>query len=342
MQRGSTQPVNTFCIGFEEKGFDEAVYAKKIALHLGCHHTELYVTPQQAREVIPLLPQLYDEPFADASQIPTYLVSQLARRHVTVSLSGDGGDELFYGYGTYARLFKRWDRARRFPVRNRLIQQAILKLLGIVWRPGDKRLAAVKSLLSSRSDVDVHRFMVFISHNPSALVLGSQEPPTVLSESDRWPNIAGRENRIMALDVLSYLPDDVLAKVDRAAMACSLETRIPLLDHRIVEFAFRLPFDLKCRAGVRKWPLRQILFKYVPRALVERPKKGFSVPIAQWLRHELKEWMCDSLQSDTITKDGILDVNSVQDYMQEHVRGQYDHSEILWNLLMFQCWLHRG
>jgi asparagine synthase (glutamine-hydrolysing) len=342
MQKLSTQPVNTFCIGFQEKGFDEAVDAKRVAQYLGCNHTELYVTPRQARETVPVMPQLYDEPFADPSQLPTFLVSQLARKDVTVSLSGDGGDELFYGYRTYSLLSQRWKIARWTHIEGRLVQNAVLKLLQWIWKADQRRLAVARSLLVSHTDIDLYRSMVSIISDPCGLVPHSHEPATVLTAKGSWPNIASRQNRVMALDALSYLPDDVLVKVDRAAMACSLETRIPLLDHRIVEFAFRLPFDVKFHQGITKWPLRQILFKHVPPRLVERPKKGFSLPLAGWLRGELKEWMRDSLHHDTIREDGILDVGTVEGYLSEHLSGRWDHSEILWNLLMFQCWLRCG
>jgi asparagine synthase (glutamine-hydrolysing) len=341
MQKLSAKPVRTFCIGFEEQGYNEAAYAKRIAQHLGCQHTELYVTPRQTMDVIPSMPRLYDEPFADASQIPTFLLSRLAVRDVTVSLSGDGGDELFYGYGVYPLLFRRCRLARRINLANRSLQELALKLVRWVGRADQRRLAVVRSLLSSATFVEVYRSMVSVSPDPSALVLNSSEPATVFSRSE-LPNMSTRENTIMVLDALSYLPDDILVKVDRAAMACSLETRIPLLDHRIVEFAFRLPFQVKFRGGTAKWPLRQILYKYVPRDLVERPKKGFGIPIGRWLRHELREWAHDSLDDKTVREDGVLNVDRVRQYVREHMNGRQDHSEMLWALLMFQCWLHGG
>ena len=275
MQKLSPEPVNTFCIGFDEQGYDEAIYARQIARHLGCQHTELSVTPRQAMDVIPQMPQLYDEPFADSSQIPTFLVSQLARKHVTVSLSGDGGDELFYGYSVYSLLFRRWEIARRVNIDNRVIQGMILKFLQVARGANRKQLAVARALISSGSYVNLYRCMISVCSDPCRLVLDSCESPTIFSSSEAWEDISCKHNAVMAMDALSYLPDDILVKVDRAAMACSLETRIPLLDHRVVELAFRLPFDLKFREGVTKWPLRQILYKYVPRALIERPKKGF-------------------------------------------------------------------
>lgn len=340
MQRLSSKPVQTFCIGFRERGYNEAAYAKEIARHLGCQHTELYVTPRQAKDVIPSIPQLYDEPFGDASQIPTFLVSQLARKHVTVCLSGDAGDELFYGYDVYPLLFKRWNIARRIHIGNALARDIIVKLIERVCNASQKKLAVTRALLSSETYIDVYRSMVSENADPCGLVLDSHEPATVLSRRESWPNISSKENTVMILDALSYLPDDILVKVDRAAMACSLETRIPLLDHRIVEFAFRLPFSIKFREGVSKWPLRQILHKYVPRDLVQRPKKGFSIPLARWLRNELREWSCDMLSSNQIKNDGMLSVETVQKYVSEHMNGRQDHSRAIWSLLMFQCWLH--
>lgn len=340
LQRLSLRPVKTFCIGFKEHSHNEAVYARRIAQHLGCQHMELYVTPREAKEVVPRIPRLYDEPFADPSQIPTFLVSQLARKHVTVSFSGDAGDELFGGYDTYAVLFRRWNIARWVNINNKLVQDIVLKLAQLAFKANEKKLAVVGSLLSSETFIDVYRSMISVFPDPCRLVLDSCEPASVFSNRELWPNISSKENTIMALDALSYLPDAGLVKVDRAAMACSLETRVPLLDHRIVEFAFRLPFDFKFREGMSKWPLRQILYKYVPRDLVERPKKGFSIPLAKWLRNGLREWSYDMLNSNQIKKDGMLNVAVVQKYVGEHMNKLQDHSRALWGLLMFQCWLH--
>jgi len=339
MQRLSSRPIQTFCIGFREHDYDEATYAKKIAEHLGCQHTELYVTPQQTKDLIPSIPRLYDEPFGDPSQIPTFLVSQLARKYVTVSLSGDAGDELFYGYKVYGLLFKRWKIARRIPIRNTLIQDCAVKLARWLFDADPKQVDVARSLMAAESPIDVYRSMNSVCPNPCELVLGSHEPGTVLSRDELRPNIASEEDMIMALDALSYLPDDILVKVDRAAMACSLETRIPLLDHRIVEFAFRLPFRLKYRHSKTKWPLRQIAYKYIPSELIERPKKGFGIPIGKWLRDELRGWVYDVLDKRRIGEDGLLNTYMIHRYVSEHMQGWKDHTEVLWSLLMFQCWL---
>jgi asparagine synthase (glutamine-hydrolysing) len=342
MQKLSPAPVNTFSIGFHEENWNEAVHAKRIAEHLGCNHTELYVTAQQVRDVIPAIPRLYDEPFADSSQIPTYLVSRLARSRVAVSLSGDAGDELFYGYQAYRLLFRRWRFARRIGITSASARSAVLKLVQLVLNASQKQLAVADSILSPGACSDLHRSMVSVSHDPCRLVLGSKEPPCLLTRKELHPKISSPQNTIMALDALSYLPDDGLVKVDRAAMACSLETRVPLLDYRIVEFAFGLPLSIKFREGMTKWPLRQILYKYVPRSLVERPKRGFSMPLKTWLRGDLKEWTYDLLRHDGIARDGILNPGLVARYLSEHMNGQHDHSEVLWSLLMFQCWLHNA
>jgi len=340
MQKLSSKPVKTFCIGFREEFCNEAVNAKQVAAHLGCDHTELYATPQEARDVIARLPQLYDEPFSDPSQIPTFLVSQLARQQVTVSLSGDAGDELFYGYRVYQLLFKRWRIARRLNVVGKAVAGAIAGGVHRACRVNREKAAVIAALLSSRSYVDLYRAMVSICHNPGRLVPDSQEPTSVLADGVLRSGRIGKENRIMALDALSYLPDDILVKVDRAAMACSLETRIPLLDHRIVEFAFRLPFDLKHRDGATKWLLRQIAYKYIPVDLIERPKQGFSIPLSQWLRQDLREWACDLLTEHRIRQDGVLDVGAVRSYLDEHLNARHDHGRLLWGLLMFQTWFH--
>ncbi len=341
MQQLSAQPTRTFTIGFAEQEYNEAACAARVARHLGCDHTELYVAPQEVLDVIPRLPHLYDEPFADPSEIPTFLVSQLAKQGVTVSLSGDAGDELFYGYQAYPLLFARWNIARRIRFKGEWARKALLKLVQWAYHATEKQLAVAGSLLSAETCVDVYRAMMSQMPNPCGLVVGSCEPVTLYSQNDSLPTLSSKEQTIMLLDALSYLPDDILVKVDRAAMACSLETRIPLLDHRIVEFAFGLPFDIKFREGATKWPLRQILYKYVSRDLVDRPKKGFAIPLAGWLRGELKGWVYDSLERRAIESDGVLNADIVERYLGEHMGGRQDHSEVLWSLLVFQGWLHQ-
>ena len=308
MQVQSSRAVKTFTIGFHEQDYNEAKHALAVAQYLGTDHTELYVTPDQARDVIPLLPSLYDEPFADSSQIPTYLLAHMTRQHVTVSLSGDGGDELFGGYNRYFWATNIWRKIGWAPRSMRAALAGVLTLLPPhTWNsafngfsrflparlryanPGDK-LHKLAEILSVRSPEEIYWELVSHWKKPEAVVIGGIESPTVLTDASRWADLPDFESRMMYLDQVSYLPDDILVKVDRAAMGVSLETRVPLLDHRVVEFAWRLPLSMKIRAGQGKWILRQVLYKYVPRELIERPKMGFGVPIDQWLRGPLREW----------------------------------------------------
>jgi asparagine synthase (glutamine-hydrolysing) len=308
MQAEARRPVRTFSVGFAETGFDEAPHAKAVAAHLGTDHTELYVTPQQAMEVIPRLPQLYDEPFADVSQIPTFLVSELARRHVTVSLSGDGGDELFGGYKRVSWGRSIWRKVGWVPrPLRRAAAGAATAVTPEAWNATFKRLAPLlpTRLRLPNPGYDIHKLaaslgaadpMAFyrglVSHwrQPASVVLGAAEPATALSGDVPRPCLPDFAERMMFLDLVTYLPDDILVKVDRAAMAVSLESRMPFLDHRVVEFAWRLPMDLKIRGTEGKWLLRQVLYRHVPRRLLERPKMGFGMPIGTWLRGPLRAW----------------------------------------------------
>lgn len=357
MQVQSERPVQTFTIGFHEKGYDEAASARSVANHLGTAHTELYVTPTEAMEVIPDLPRLYDEPFGDSSQIPTFLVAQLARRTVTVSLSGDGGDELFGGYNRYFWARRIWQRIHWMPspLRRGLASSltslsparwnkafhALDRLLPASWRyanPGDK-VHKLAEILAVSGPEELYRGLVSLWRQPAAVVQSCTEPHTVLDDPSDWADLAEFEHRMMYLDLLTYLPDDILVKVDRAAMAVSLETRIPLLDHRVIEFAWRLPLSLKIRNGVGKWPLRQILKRYVPAGLVERPKMGFGVPIDSWLRGPLRPWADDLLAADRLRREGFLDPGPIHAKWGEHLSGSRNWSYHLWNVLMFQAWL---
>jgi asparagine synthase (glutamine-hydrolysing) len=307
--------------------------------------------------VIPRLPALYDEPFADSSQIPTFLVSQLARRHVTVSLSGDAGDELFAGYNRYFWTRQLWNRIRLVPRPLRLAMAAVLSsaapatwdrlFAGLLqrlpskWRhirPGDK-LHKIAATLATQGPEAIYWELVSFWPRPTELVPGSQEPPTVLNEPATWPTLKGFEEQMMYLDQATYLTDDILVKVDRAAMGVSLESRIPLLDHRVVEFAWRLPLDLKIRAERGKWLLRQVLYRYVPRELVERPKMGFGVPIDVWLRGPLRDWAEALLDEGRLRQEGFLSPGPIRDKWQEHLSGCHNWSYYLWSLLMFQAWL---
>jgi len=363
MQAQSSRPVKTFTIGFHEGDYNEAEHAKAVARHLGTDHTELYVTPEEAMAVIPRLPALYDEPFADSSQIPTFLVAELAQRHVTVSLSGDGGDELFAGYNRYFWTRALWKRLGIVPLPLRRALAAVMTapspqawnrvfaLFGPllprrlrVKLAGDKmhKLAELVGLDSLEA---MYRYLVsHWKHPAEELVIGATEPETILSRRADWPAdlAAGRrpfEEVMMFLDQLTYLSDDILVKVDRAAMGVSLETRVPLLDHRVVEFTWRVPLSMKIRDGQSKWLLRQVLYKYVPKELIERPKMGFGVPLDQWLRGPLREWTEDLLSEARLKREGYLDPRPVRKKLQEHLSGRRNWAYYLWDVLMFEAWL---
>lgn len=357
MQAQSPRPIRTFTIGFSEAGYNEAEYARAVAGHLGTEHTELYVSPESAQAVIPRLPTVYDEPFSDSSQIPTFLVSQMARQHVTVSLSGDGGDELFGGYNRY--LFGRDLRQRLYwlplGVRRALaasvtalsprVLDVLLRPLGRiipqlnVSQPSDKAYKAMEVLALDR-ETDLYRRLVSHWDDPASLVIGGHEPPTVLDEMLRHRE-AGKsfEQWMMTTDLQTYLPDDILTKVDRAAMAVGLETRVPFLDHRLVEFSLSLPLHMKIRDGQGKWLLRQMLYKYVPKAMIERPKMGFGVPIDLWLRGPLRAWAEALLDESRLRREGFLNPGPVRQKWAEHLTGKRNWQYYLWDVLMFQAWL---
>lgn len=355
MQAQSDRPVKTFTIGFHEDGYNEAVYAKRVAMHLGTDHTELYVTPQEAMNVIPLLPRIYDEPFADPSQIPTYLVSKLARSSVTVSLSGDGGDELFGGYNRYFRTSAIWNSIKWAP---RAVRSMATKLI-YSMPPGriDRMYGWIKPVIPVRKQFPsmgdkIHKLAGFIECEgpeaiyvqalsrwaPAEVMSSVNEPGTVKEaiQNSAWlPHI---EERLMLVDLMNYLPDDILTKVDRASMAVGLEARVPVLDHRLVEFAWRLPLDFKLRGGLSKWILRQVLYKYVPEELIERPKMGFGVPIDSWLRGPLRRWAEDLLCPDTLRRHGFFRIQIIRQKWAEHLSGKRNWQYLLWNVLIFQDW----
>jgi len=357
MQAQSKQRVKTFTIGFNEAGYNEAVHAKAVAAHLGTEHTELYVSAQQALDVIPRLPTLYCEPFSDSSQIPTFLVAQLARQQVTVSLSGDGGDELFCGYNRYLLANRLWQKIVVLPpVARRWVAHGLTALSPSRWNAllgpvqgllagalrqanlGDKLHKAAGVLASSSVDA---LYLGLVSHwdDPASVVMGGQEPPTLLSGNT--PQLTGLDEieRMMALDALSYLPDDILVKVDRAAMGVSLESRVPLLDHRVVEFAWSLTQSMKLRDGVGKWALRQVLYRHVPKALIERPKMGFGVPIDDWLRGPLRDWAEALLDESRLRREGFFHPAPIRLKWAEHLSGARNWQYHLWDVLMFQAWL---
>ena len=354
MQAQSSQKVKTFSIGFDEQGYDEAVYAKAVAQHLGTDHTELYVSSTQAMEVIPMLGSMYDEPFADSSQIPTFLVSQMAKQHVTVSLSGDAGDELFCGYNRYT-LVDAWQRIEVLPFGLRkLIGHSLQHVRPSVWDSIFAQVNKVKSTpanmgekigkLASRLATvdgvnDLYYSLVSEVTHPEQVVLGAQEPATWLTQVGMQQSFVDAKAGMMFMDAMTYLPDDICVKVDRAAMANSLETRVPFLDHRVIELAWSLPMSFKMREGKTKWLLRQVLYQYVPKHLIERPKAGFGIPLSDWLRGPLKAWADALLDENALRAEGYFDVQFVSNKWQEHLSGKFNNHSLLWSILMFQSWL---
>lgn len=352
MQRASSRPVRTFTIGFPVKGYDESAAAKAVARHLGTEHTELIVQPQDALDVAPHLADFYDEPFADASQIPTYLVAKLTRQHVTVALSGDGGDEGFAGYNRYDAL-PHWQRLSRIPRPLRALAasaaqavppQAWDKLFGALGvrlpQPGDK-LHKAAHVATAGSVEELYRCLVSQWQFPGTVVRGASPLPHPADDPDLPRLVSDPVQRLQYLDFATYLPDDILTKVDRATMAVSLEARVPLLDHRVVEWALRLPRALKQRDGRGKWLLRQVLYRHVPQDLVDRPKAGFAIPIDTWLRGPLRDWAEDLLDERMLRAEGLLDAATVRAAWDAHQSGHRNLQYQLWGVLMFQSWRRR-
>jgi asparagine synthase (glutamine-hydrolysing) len=366
MQAQATRPIKTFTVGFEEAGFDESPHARAVATHLGTDHAELFVTAAEAQAVIAELPAMYDEPFADSSQIPTHLVCRAARQHVTVALSGDAGDELFGGYNRYFWGPRVWDRLGwlPYPVRQALgaaitavpvagwdtlsrPANAFLPGGGAIAHAGDKAHKLAARLAKVRDLDDLYLSLVSEWQDPAQVVLSDGgsivlEPPSMLDDPlPDWDTTGAVESplRMMYRDSMTYLTDDILCKVDRAAMSISLETRVPFLDHRVVELAWRLPLDMKIRGDEGKWALRQILYKRVPRALIDRPKTGFGIPIGQWLRGPLYDWAESFLNEKRLQAEGYFRPLPIRQKWAEHLSGRRQHTASLWAVLMFQCWL---
>jgi len=351
MQANSARPIRTFSIGFREKGYDEAADAKRVAAYLGTEHTELYVTPAEARAVIPKLPQIYDEPFADPSEIPTYLLSEMTRRHVTIALSGDGGDEVFAGYNRYIQGLSLAKASRRLPHAVRAgLAAAIHSVSPSAWdrlfrafpervRP---RLAGKKmhkfAAVLPKDRAGFYETLIAQGDGAETLVLGAEEGTAKLDDTGQPDAFADDIAWMQYRDMKGYLPDDILTKVDRASMAVSLEVRVPFLDHRLVELSWRLPLRFKVRGGTGKWILRQIAYKYVPRNLLERPKMGFAVPIDEWLKGPLKEWAGDLLSPRSLDRVGLLDPAPIARKWGELQSGQGIGQNFLWNVLMFEAW----
>ena len=359
MQAQSSQPVKTFTIGFHEQAYNEAPHANAVAQHLGTDHTELYVTPAEALAVIPNLPILYDEPFSDPSQVPTFLVSQLARAHVTVSLSGDGGDEVFAGYNRYFWGPSIWQKIGWVPPMLRsFAAHALTSLSPQTWDRGFTNFGALlpAKLKQPTPGDNLHKlaeilavpnpeamYTNLVSHwkDPEALVVDGSESLTILRDRQSWAQLPDFTQRMMYLDTVTYLPDDILVKVDRASMGVSLEARVPLLDHRVVEFAWRVPLSMKIRNGQGKWLLRQVLYKYVPQNLIERPKAGFGIPISSWLRGPLRDWAETLLDEARLRQEGFFNPQPIRQKWVEHLSGDRNWQYHLWDVLMFQAWLEK-
>ena len=356
LQAQSNKPIKSFTIGFNEVGYNEASYASDIAKDLGTEHEELYVTSKQALDLVPSLPSIYSEPFADSSQIPTFLLAQLAREKVSVALTGDGGDELFCGYNRYLIVDKFWKTLTHLPFESRrYIANALLSISPDYWSIALRRLRFLLpnfllgaergdffhkgvGVLASRSIRHLHFQLLSRWTNPEAIVINGVEPTLKLFDEDLlFP--AEDLKSMMVRDMKSYLPDDILVKVDRACMAVSLEGRSPYLDHNIVEFALSLPLSFKLRNGEAKWILRQVLYKYLPKNLIDRPKMGFSVPIAEWLRGPLKEWASELLDEARLRREGYFHPELIRQRWIEHLSGRQNWQDCLWGVLMFQAWL---
>lgn len=353
MQGLSDRPVRTFSIGSPDAGFDEAAHAREVARHLGTDHTELYVTPEDALKVVPRLATMYDEPFADSSQIPTYLVSEMARRHVTVSLSGDGGDELFAGYNRHVWAGRVWNAVRVMP---QPLRRSVARMLaGVAPDRYDRGFARLGGLLpgalrhrmpgykihklagsiTAGSPIELYDRLASQWLDPGSVVIGGGGGDP---NGDGASGVEGFASQMMLLDMQRYLPDDILTKVDRASMAVSLEARVPLLDHRVVEFAWRLPLSLKLRDGQSKWVLRQVLYRHVPREMIERPKTGFGIPLGPWLRGPLRDWAEELLDERRLREEGFFRAEPIRKAWEQHVAGTHAWEHQLWTVLMFQAW----
>lgn len=346
MQKNSSEPIKTYSIGFKEAGFNEAEYAKEIASHLGTDHHELYVEAKDSLSVVEKMPIMFDEPFADTSAIPTYLISKFARESVTVALSGDGGDEMLGGYNRHISAPKAWNTVNNIPANLRKpLGQIITSISPSLWdklRPSRPQFGAhmhkFAGILDKTGESDVYLSLVSHWKTPKTFVQDGKESVIPLVDPDLHIDDLNFPETMMYWDTISYLSGDILTKVDRASMAVSLEARAPLLDTRIYDYVWRLPMDVKIRGGQGKWLLRQVLHKHVPESLFDRPKQGFSVPIAEWLRGDLKDWAQELLNEDRLRKQGLLNYLIIGNLWEEHQKGRGNHAQKLWTVLMFQAW----
>ncbi len=355
MQDISGKPVKTFTIGFDDTAYDESMHARAVADHLGSDHHEMFVSAKDARDVIPNLPQIYCEPFSDSSQIPTFLVSKVARQHVTVALSGDAGDELFAGYNRYAATAGHWNKISRLPRFARKTAGAILqnispgqwdrlggRLAKRHFRTFGDKVHKIANAMQADDIIALHRRLASAENEPESWVLGGREQLDVFTNVNTDIAAMDSIDQMMALDTISYLPDDILAKVDRAAMANSLETRVPFLDPDVIDFAWSLPSSHKICNGQTKWPLRQLLYRHVPQSLIDRPKMGFGIPVADWLRGSLRDWAEDLLDEKRLRETGYWNADLVRNAWDIHVSGQQNLSGKLWSVLMFEAWLRQS
>ena len=355
MQLNSNTSINSFTIGFDQKLYNEARFASKVAKHLKTNHTELYVSENEVRNIIPMIPNIYDEPFADSSQLPTYLVSELARSKVKVALSGDGGDELFGGYNRYFQAPKWYNIPKPFkfigaevldflsPNQLQILYNILKPILPKSLRSSNpiNHLTKIMDIFKCNSEWEVYDSLVSLCHNSSDIVINNAD---LFKSKDNFPiNIShlSYEEKMMYLDISTYLTDDILCKVDRAAMSVSLETRAPFLDYNLVEFAWNLPLDMKIRNGEGKWILKQILKRYIPNKLIDRPKMGFGIPMEFWLRGPLKDWAEHLLDKNNIVNDGFFNYEKIKILWDEHISEKKNHQYVLWNILVFQSWKNK-
>lgn len=355
MQVQSNRSVKTFSIGFRDKTYDESRYADAVARHLGTDHTSFVVEPEHLIDVIPRIPDWYDEPFADSSQIPTFIISRLTRRHATVALSGDGGDEVFAGYNRYFWAPRIWNGISVMPKRLRRAASALIGSVpprvwdgaaaalpdGLRFSQTSDKARKIAALLDANDLAGAYRVLVSQWDDPSQIVPAGREPNTPLSDATIARDVADPAERMQLLDFMTYLPDDILTKVDRATMAVGLEGRVPLLDHRVVEFSWRLPLAMKVRNGQGKWLLKRVLARYVPEALTSRPKMGFGIPIGTWLRGPLRDWAEDLLSAAALEEGGIFHADPIRQLWQAHLSGAVAAHYRLWPILMFQAWRRR-